>query len=221
MPQSLISPFHVVVALAPLAFYLLLIGFYNLGRRPFVTTGGRDLLMLGIGLSGFIAAGPFELFMPMAAANQFGAYVWLLLVSLYGLSLLLAILLMRPRIVIYNCKLDQLRPLIAKCVAELDSESRWAGECLYLPQIGVQLHVHTHPVLRNIQLTAIGPLQNLEGWRNLYIALRQHVRGLRVRCNAWAPIFLLLAVALLLAAGGTMVTYPKEVAEGLRDTLQW
>src|SRR5262245_47168231 len=109
---SFFSPFHLTLALTPLAVYLLLLALLNVGRRPFVTTGGRDLLTLAVGLSGFIAAGPMELFMPMAAANQFGAYVWLLLLTLYVLSVLLAVLTMRPRIVIYNCTLEQLRPAL-------------------------------------------------------------------------------------------------------------
>ena len=54
---------------------------------------------------------------------------------------MLLILSMRPRLVVYNITLEQLRPLLADVVARLDSEARWAGESLVMPQLGVQLHL--------------------------------------------------------------------------------
>ena len=80
------DPLHTVIAIGPLGVYLLLIGLLNLGRRPFVTTGGRDLAALGVGISGLMIAGPMELFMPEAPARHFGGFVWLLLIALYGLG---------------------------------------------------------------------------------------------------------------------------------------
>jgi hypothetical protein len=219
--NSMFSPFHLTLAFTPLAIYLLALALLNIGRRPFMTTGGRDILALAVGMSGFIAAGPMELFLPMAAANQFGAYVWLLMLALYALTVLLAVLLMRPRIVIYNCTLEQLRPLLAKCVASLDSEFRWAGECLSLPHLGVQLHVHANRTWRNIQLIGIGSQQSLEGWRRFYFALRREIRATRVYCSPWAPVFLLLALGMLLLVGSTVFLHPQEVAEGLRNTFEW
>jgi len=219
--NSLLSPLYLSLAFTPFAIYLLVLAVLNLGRRPFMTTGGRDTLALAVGMSGFVAAGPMELFMPMAAANQFGAYVWLLMLTLYALSVVLAVLLMRPRIVIYNCTLEQLRPLLAKSVGALDSDSRWAGECLSLPHLGIQLHVQANRTFRNIQLTGVGSHQSLEGWRQFYLALRREIRATRVYCSPWAPIFLLVATAMLLLIGSMVFTHQQEVAEGLRDTLQW
>jgi hypothetical protein len=219
--NSLLSPFHLTLAFTPLAVYLLSLAVLNLGRRPFMTTGGRDLFALAVGMSGFVAAGPMELFMPMAAANQFGAYVWLLMLTLYALSVLLAVLLMRPRIVIYNCTLEQVRPLMANCVAALDPDFRWAGECLSLPHLGVQLHVQANRTWRNVQLTGIGSHQSLEGWRQFYFALRREIRATKVYCSPWAPVFLLLALGMLLVVGNMLLMHPKEVAEGLRETFEW
>ena len=219
--QSLFSPFHLALAFSPLAVYLLLLAVINVGRRPFITSGGRDALALAVGISGFVAAGPLELFMPMAAANQFGSYVWLLLLSLYALAVLLAVLLMKPRIVIYNCTIEQLRPLLARSVSELDSEARWAGECLSLPQLGVQLHVQAHRGLRNIQLTAVGSQQSLEGWRLFYYTLRPAVRSIRVVCSPWAPLFFLASLALIAATGSLVLTHGQEVAEGFQETFRW
>ena len=64
---------HFCIAVVPLAVYLLMMGLLNLRRRPFVTTGARDAATLGIGVIGFVIAGPMELFFPEGAASQFGA----------------------------------------------------------------------------------------------------------------------------------------------------
>ena len=93
-----IDALHVSIALGPLAVYLLLVGIINLSRRPFLTTGARDVAAIGVAISGFIAAGPMELFLPEAAADRFGPYVWLLLLAFYGLCLTLLVLMMRSAI---------------------------------------------------------------------------------------------------------------------------
>ena len=107
------DPLHVCIALGPLAVYLFLLGLINLSRRPFLTTGARDAAALGVGISGFVVVGPMELFLPGAAANRFGGYVWLLLLAFYALCLTLWVLLLRPRLVIYNATAEQLRPVLA------------------------------------------------------------------------------------------------------------
>ena len=104
------DPLHFCIAIAPLSVYFLMLGILNLYGRPFVTTGARDAAALGIGISGLVIAGPMELFFPEAAASQYGSFVWILLISFYGLCVSLIVLLMRSRIVIYNTSLEQLRP---------------------------------------------------------------------------------------------------------------
>ena len=54
---------------------------------------------------------------------------------------MLVLLVLRPRLVIYNISVDQLRPILAELVEQLDSEARWAGDSLALPALGVQLHL--------------------------------------------------------------------------------
>ena len=103
------DPLHTIIAIGPLGIYLLVIGMLQLSRRPFVTSGGRDQAALAVGISGLVVAGPFELFMPDAPARQFGGFIWILLLALYGLGCTLAILLSRPRIVVYNVRGDDLR----------------------------------------------------------------------------------------------------------------
>ena len=111
-------------------------GLVNLWRRPIVTTGAKDLAGLGIGVSGLVMVGPLELFMPTAAAIHFGQYVWLLLLALYALAVLFLVLVVRARLVVYNTGRDELRPILVEVVAELDTEARWAGDSVVLPQLG-------------------------------------------------------------------------------------
>ncbi len=73
-------------------------------ESPLSDHRARDVAALGMAIAGFIVAGPMELFLPAAATNRFGAYVWLLLLAFYGLCLTLVVLLMRPRLVIYNAQ---------------------------------------------------------------------------------------------------------------------
>src|SRR5262245_9108543 len=118
---------HQIVALGPLAMYLVLVGILNLSRRPFITTGTRDTAALGIGISGLVLAGPMELFMPEQAATKWPGIVWLLLITFYALCLTLVVLLTRPRLVIYNIRVEQLRPILSNIVGQLDKDARWVG----------------------------------------------------------------------------------------------
>jgi hypothetical protein len=197
-----LDPLHLCIALGPLGVYLLLLGMLNLASRPFLTSGSRDTAALGLAISGFVVAGPMELFLPEAAAFLFGGYVWLLLLALYVMGLALVVLLIRPRLVIYNITGDQLRPILATAVAELDSTARWAGESLVLPQLGVQLHLEPFAAMRNIQLVASGPRQDYQGWRRLEQTLVVALRETRTPPN---PYGLSLIIFGLLMVG--MITY--------------
>ena len=64
MYRPLMDPLHLCIALGPLAVYLLLLGIINLMPRPFMTSGARDTAALSIAISGFVVAGPMELFLP-------------------------------------------------------------------------------------------------------------------------------------------------------------
>ncbi len=174
------DPLHLCIALGPLAAYLLLLGTLNLSRRPFITTGLRDSAALGIAIGGFVVAGPMELFLPERAAVTLGVWVWPLFIGLYLLCLTLVVLLARPRIVIYNCSFEQLRPTLMEAVARLDPEARWAGESLVMPTLGVQLTVEPLLIMKNVQLVAAGVGQNFHGWRRLESELAaslRHVKG--------------------------------------------
>ena len=124
-----------------------------------------------------------ELFLVEEAAVLYGGWVWAIMLAAYGLLVALIILLLRPRLVVYNITLEQLRPLLADVVARLDSEARWAGESLVMPQLGVQLHLEEAPFSKNVQLVSSGPQQNLPGWRQLEAELAAALRKARTGPN--------------------------------------
>ena len=214
------DPLHLAIALGPLAVYLLLLGGINLGVRPFVTNGARDAAALGVGIGGLVVAGPMELFFPETVAFHMGAFVWTLLLSLYALCLTLFVLLMRPRLVIYNISRDQLRPLLANLVAELDRDARWAGESLMLPRLGVQLYVECSPAMRIVQLVSCGSQQNYDGWRRLERALSSALRQTpRVR-NSLGFTLIGLGALLIVLVTALLVQDADAVAQSLVEMLR-
>src|SRR5262245_5511895 len=111
----MIDPFRMCVAMAPLALYLLVLAVVNFRRRPTVVAGARDMAALGLGILGLLVVGPIELLMPRVPSDLTG-YIWLILLLIYLLALTLGVLLGKPRIVVYNVSLDQLRPVLFETV---------------------------------------------------------------------------------------------------------
>jgi len=209
------DPLHFCIAVGPLAVYLLLLGVMNLRGRPLVTTGARDAAALGIGLGGFVIAGPMELFFPEGAASRFGGWVWVMLIVFYGLCVSLAVLLMRSRIVVYNISLEQLRPILTSVAMKLDKRSRWNGDSLIMPERRVHLHVETVEALRNIQLTAGGNQQSFEGWQALEKELAVALKQISVGPNLIGIPFLVASGMLAVAAGAWMLGDQAAVAKAL------
>ena len=221
-----VDPLRLGVALSPLAAYVLLLGLTNLSSRPLLTSGGRDLAALALGISGLAVVGPLELFFPDFAVHRSGGYVWLLLLGLYALLVVLLVLVLRPRLVIYNMTVEQLRPTLANVVSELDPDARWAGECLVMPRLGIQLHLEPFPALgplppvRNVQLVSSGPHQNLAGWRRLERGLIQGLRSVPSSSNPYG--FILVSVGLLMVAIITFSVFsdPAAVDQTWRELLR-
>ena len=220
------DPLRLSIALSPLAAYVLLLGLINLSSRPLVTSGGRDLAALGLGISGLIVVGPMELFLPEVGVEHFGGYVWLLMLGLYALLVVLLTLVLRPRLVVYNMTMEQLRPTLANVVPDLDPEARWAGECLVMPRLGVQLHlepfpaVDPFPAVRTVQLVSSGPHQSFAGWRRLERSL---IEGLRSVSNSPGVYgFLLVFVGLLMVATITfsVINDAEAVSQTLSEMLR-
>lgn len=215
------DPLHLCIALGPLGVYLLLLGIVNLIPRPFVTNGTRDTVALAVAVSGLIVAGPMELFAPQAAAVRWGTpVVLLLLLGFYVLGTTFLVLMMRPRLVIYNMTLEQLRPVLAELVSQLDPEARWARDTLVMPKLHLQFNIEAQVAMRNVQLVAIGSSQSFGGWRRLENTLRASLADLHTKSNPYGLSFLMFAVLILGMVAYWMAADRQAVAEALRDMLR-
>ncbi|MEM8946720.1 MAG: hypothetical protein AAGD11_16220 [Planctomycetota bacterium] len=211
------DPLRLTIALVPLASYSLLIGLLNARRRPFVTTGAADLAALGTALSGLILVGPIELFRPEAASAEYGRFVWIFMLVFYWLCVLLTVLLAKPRLVVYNISIDELRPVLAETARSIDAQARWAGDSLSMPTLGVQLHLQSFDLMRNVSLVSSGDIQDLVSWRKLGSELYQRLLPLRVSPNPRALGILLAALVLLAASTAHMLANPQHVAQAMRE----
>jgi hypothetical protein len=211
------DPLRLSLALGPLAVYFLLLGTINLSRRPLLVTGGRDAFALGLAISGLVMIGPVELFFPTMAASAYGAVVWGLLAGLYGLCLTLLVLILRPRLVIYNISSEELRPILAQLMVEMDPEARWAGDSIVLPTLGIQMRMEMVTSMRNVSLVSNEPRQESLCWRRLEQELGTALREVEVARN---PRAVSLVLAGLLLAGSIVYVVtrdPQAVAHALFD----
>jgi hypothetical protein len=215
------DPLRTAIALVPIAAYCLLLALVNARRRPFVTTGGCDLAALGAALSGLVLVGPIELFRPETASAEFGHYVWLFLLVFYWLWVWLAVLVARPRLVVYNASGEELRPVLAEAARQIDPQSRWAGDSLAMPTLGVSLYIETFDVMRNVSLKSSGGKQNLAGWRKLSAELRNQLATLRVSRNPRALGFTLVAAGLIAVSITHMLANPQDVAQAVEEMLNF
>jgi hypothetical protein len=211
---------HLAVALSPLAIYLLWLGVLNLLGRPVVMSGVQNIALVGLAVSGFVFVGPMLLFVPNAAAMAFGPWVWALLIVFYGLCVTLCILLARPRLIIYNATTDLVRAILSEVAARIDSDVRWAGESLVMPQANMQLHLECYSPMRNVSLVAIGERQSQGGWRRLERDLRSALRDTDVSRNPRG--FSFLAIGIVMASWPLYLTIrdTQAVAQALREMLR-
>ncbi len=216
-----IDPLRLAIALVPLAAYALVVGMINLRRRPFLTSGGSDLTALGVALSGLMFVGPLELFRPEAATREFGNYIWVFLLVFYWLGLLLIVLLVRPRLVIYNISAEELHPVLADAASRLDSEARWAGNHLSMPRLGVQLHIDSLDAMRNVALVSSGGRQNIDGWRRVSRELSRSLRPVRVKRSPRAIGFVFVSLALLALSVTCMLSRPSEMLQAMHDVFAY
>jgi hypothetical protein len=216
------NPLHASIALGPAAIYFVLLGLMNLSRRPFVTSGMRDTAALGVAISGFMIAGPMELFLPesLAYATGRGWLVWLLLIVFYALTVTLLVLLQRPRIVIYNVTPEQLRPVLADLVRRLDKDGRMIGDAVFFPNLGVHLNVEPLPILKNVQLKSAGASQSYQGWREVELALQTGLRESRGSANPNGYTLVFIGAIMLGLIGYWMGTRGEQIAEAWQEMMR-
>jgi len=217
------EPFHQCLVLGPVAIYLALLGVINLARRPLVVSGGRDAAALGLAVSGLVFLGPMALLFPESVAAHFGPastkYLWLMFVGLMVICLIVLLLILRPRLIIYNISVDQLRPILAEVVERLDPDAQWAGDCLFLPGLGVQLHLESVGWMRNLSLVSSGPKQNYQGWSRLEVDLATALRGVEVPWNLSGLMLLSLGNALVIGLAWAIIHDPQAIARTVFELL--
>lgn len=193
-------------AFAPLGCYLLLLGAAHAARRPVAWSGTWDGLLLGASVAGLVLVGPVALLQP---ATGHSAWNVVLLLLVAGLFMALGMLVSRPRLVIYNVTVDQVRPLVADVVARLDPAARWAGTTAALPTRRFEVRIDGHGPMRSVTLVAAGDRPGAEGWGEFCGRLRGALRGMRVRSSPWAAVFLSLGIGILATAGWwAVVSWP-------------
>lgn len=214
------DPLRQWLAFGPVAVYLVVLGGINLSRRPLVVSGVADLAALALAVFGLMMVGPMELFVPDAAVIRYGPYVWVLLVGFYVMIVAMLLLLMRPRLVVYNIRAEQLRPLLAESATRLDTGVRWAADSLVLPGLGVQLHLDGNPWMRNVSLVASGSRQDHLGWRRLQKHLASELDALPLGRNPRGYSLLTAGGLIFLWLAMSVWNDPAAVGQSLIDLLR-
>ena len=206
-----------MVALAPLAAYLLMLGAVNLSRRPLVISGTRDWAALGVGVSGLMIIGPIELFFSTMLMRSDGPIFWLLVLGLYGSGWMMLVLHAKPRIVVYNATEDDLRDAAETVSRQIDPAAHWVGDTLMMPDAETQLVLEPFAAMRNLSLAPTGESLNLSLWRQMHLGLRRALRDSQTAPSLHG--FFLLATGVLLTAVMAMqwIGAADQVTDGLRE----
>lgn len=187
-------------AALPLGCYLMALGVVHLRRRPLAVSGAVDSVCLAAGLSGCLVAGlsglaiagPLAVLGPAVGVMRWS---WAVTGALAVLVLAMAILVSRPRLVVYNATVEQLRPAVAEVVLALDPSARWAGETVAMPARGLQVHIDGGSSMRNVTLVALGQRPSPEGWGEFTRRLRGSIGLLRVSSSPWSGMFFVAGIA--------------------------
>ncbi len=191
------NSFVVSLSLIPLAVYFLILGMIHASRRPFLLTGDADMALLSAAVSGMVFVGPMNMFFPLNAAIRFGTYIWLILAILYFLITMLVILYSRPRLIVYNIDKSTLKGILERVASRLDENAQWAGDSLYMPQLGLDLHLECVSGLNNVTLVSNKKYSNSHRWRNLKRLLKSELNQTTVSRN-WLSIVLFTLSAILI-----------------------
>ena len=195
--NSLFDSLPLGAAFLPLGVYLLALGWVHLRRRPLAIAGVWDGILLGASLVGLVTVGPIALVRPATGGSSWS---WPMLILGFCLVVALCVLVSRPRLIVYNISLEQLRPLVAEVAADLDPQARWAGETVALPTRGLQVHLDGDGSLRTVSLIGVGRRSAHEAWSEFSRRVRQASRRLRVRASPWGGLFAGVGVVLVLLA---------------------
>ncbi len=218
----MLEPPAVMIAIGPLAVYLMILGILRLARnRPLVCSGSRDLFALGLALSGLMAVGPAELFFPRAAANLLGPRVWLLLATLYLLGVALAASTSRTRLVVYGLTPEQLSKAIRPLFEQLDPDSQQIEHVHLLPSLRLQLLVESSGTRGISLIRPLGsPSDYWRAWSQLERPLARALQQVPVSHRAGAQGTLLMGLLLLALSLASGLSDPAASLQAVRDLLR-
>lgn len=199
-------PGQITISFLPLSLYFLLLLWFNTRKRPYLISGVQDLSLLAVGMTGFMFIGPLSFFVPMHAFSAYQSFVWPLLVGLYILLVPFICGIGRPRLVVYNIREETMREISEQISQKIDEESQWAGNSLFIPNLGIQLYLENGLISRTSALVATSRGQNPNSWRTLEVSLAEALSGIRTTPSPvrW-PLRLAAAVFFLLASYGAVV----------------
>ena len=218
---SYFEPFPLLLALVPLIGYLTVMGLIRVSGSTLITSGARDIAALGLALSGLVAAGPAELFFPMAAATAFGPMVWLILGTFYALCVTLVAMSSKPKLVVYGRTPDEIYGPLLTVAKQIDPTAVGDEQQMHirLPTAKLHLIASGHPGLDYAHVTALEQNVPVAFWSQLLSRLRAEVASTPKTSprNGYAMLLIAAGLACILLWQG----FEKQtlVVEGFRDWL--
>jgi hypothetical protein len=129
-------------AFLPLICYIFGLTFLHIRRRPTIINGGWDFMLLSCGLFGLITLGPGRLLIPMNVLTFWGSTVWLFWTAFYFAVAHLIAHQLPKRIIVYGSSFNVFVPKLIELAKEIDSQVRFEGNVLFLPDAGIQCSIH-------------------------------------------------------------------------------
>lgn len=207
------NQFILAVCFNPLGVYLILIGSLQLRRAPFLVGGGRDLLALSLGISGFVLAGPAQFFFPRALYGLIGTNVWWALATLYFLVITLLVLMQLPRLVIYGVDRELLVNSLVHACEKAGIEVRWMGTLVEIPSLGISASLERAGFGPVFQLRSANRYQSFEGWLQVESLLRQELSRQRAVRTAIPVLMLTAGLAMTGSSLGVFLQDPVLTAQ--------
>jgi hypothetical protein len=213
-------PFLLLWAIGPLAIYLVLLSLIRLRGVPLVTTGGRDLAVLGMAIGGLVAIGPMQLFYPSIVGAALGWRVFVGLILLYVLSMTFAHLLMKPRLVIYGADVPTVLAALHRSIVQVIPEARCDEEGAYYAQAHLRFRVEGQTGWYATQVTIDGPPLTHATAVAVRRTLRQELRSAAPSPRAGAAALLATALCTLGWLSYQAISQRQDLAASLRDFLR-
>ena len=90
-----------------------------------------------------------------------------------------------------------------------------------LQSLGVQLHLDSFDLMRNVSLVSSGGRQNIDGWRRLAQELRIELAAVRVKSNPRAIGLLVGSLALLALSVTQMTMRQEELMQAMNEVFAY